>query len=135
VARLTGDGEVLAGCSATSGRSRGSRLCSARRLWCPELFWPRAQVRELVGGEKLGLNMTVEFDPVSRGAPRKVSEVVGERNLGMAHLEVRSTCGGGWPKSGEVDLVTPLLLQEQKHGHGIICIHISLSMLHLECIH
>jgi hypothetical protein len=49
---------------------------------------------------------------VSRGAPRKVSEVVAARNLGMAHLEVRSTCGGGRPKSVEVDLVTPLVLQE-----------------------
>jgi hypothetical protein len=73
-------------------------------LWWPELFWPRAQAGELVGGEKLGLNTTVEFDPVSRGASRKVSEVVGARNLGMAHLVVRSTCGGGWPKSGEDNL-------------------------------
>jgi hypothetical protein len=41
---------------------------------------------------------------VSRGASWKVIEVVGARNLGMAHLVVRSTCGGGRPKSGEVDL-------------------------------
>jgi hypothetical protein len=25
----------------------------------------------------------------------------------MAHLEIQSTCGGGWPKSGEVDLTVP----------------------------
>jgi transposase InsO family protein len=31
--------------------------------------------------------------------------------------------------------VTPLVLQELKLGHGIICIDISLCMLHLECIH
>jgi hypothetical protein len=40
---------------------------------------------------------------VSWGAPWKVKEVVGARNLRMAHLEVRSTCGGGRPKFGEVD--------------------------------
>jgi hypothetical protein len=56
VAWLIGDSEVLAGWSATSGRSRGSRLCLAHRMWWPELFWPRAQERELIGGEKLGLN-------------------------------------------------------------------------------
>jgi hypothetical protein len=91
VARLTGDSEVLVRWSAPSGRSRGSRRWSACRLWWPELFWPRAQARELVGGEKLDLNTEVEFDPVSQGAPQKVSEVVGAWNLGMAHLEVRST--------------------------------------------
>jgi hypothetical protein len=26
----------------------------------------------------------------------------------MAHLVVRSTCCGGWPKSGEVDLTVPV---------------------------
>jgi hypothetical protein len=31
--------------------------------------------------------------------------------------------------------VTPLVLQELKLGHDIICIDISLYMLHLECIH
>jgi hypothetical protein len=31
--------------------------------------------------------------------------------------------------------VTPLVLLELKLGHGIICIGISLCMLHLECIH
>jgi hypothetical protein len=68
------------------------------------LFWPRAQAGELIGGEKLGLYTAVEFDPVSRRVSRKISEVVGARNLGMAHLAVRSTCGGRRPKSGEVDL-------------------------------
>jgi hypothetical protein len=37
-------------------------------------------------------------------------------------------------KVGAAD-VTPLVLQELKLGHGIICIDISLCMLHLECIH
>jgi hypothetical protein len=104
VARLTGDGKVPVGWSATSGRSRGSRRWSARRLWWSELFWPRAQAGKLVGGEKLRLYTVVEFDPVSRGASRKVSEVMGARNLGMAHLVVWCTCGGGRSKSGEVDL-------------------------------
>jgi hypothetical protein len=40
------------------------------------------------------LNTVVEFDLVSQGASRKVSEVVGAWTLGMAHLVVRSTCGG-----------------------------------------
>jgi hypothetical protein len=31
--------------------------------------------------------------------------------------------------------VTPLVLQELKIWHNIICINISLCMLHLECIH
>jgi hypothetical protein len=31
--------------------------------------------------------------------------------------------------------VTPLVLQELKLGHDIICIDISLCMLYLECIH
>jgi hypothetical protein len=31
--------------------------------------------------------------------------------------------------------VTPLVLQELKLGHDIICIDISLCMLHLECVH
>jgi hypothetical protein len=59
---------------------------------------------ELVGGEKLSLYTTVEFDPVSWEASQKVSEVMGARNLGMAHIVVRSTCGGVRAKSGEVDL-------------------------------
>jgi hypothetical protein len=88
-------------------RSRGSRQWSAHRLWWSELFRPRAQTGELVGGEKLGLNTAVELDPLSRGAPRKVSEVVGARNLGMAHLEVRSTCDSGRLNSGEDDLTVP----------------------------
>jgi hypothetical protein len=41
------------------------------------------------------------------GASRKVTEVMVAKNLGMAHLVVRSTCGGGRPKSGEVDLTVP----------------------------
>jgi hypothetical protein len=90
-----------------SRRSRGSRRWSARCLWWLELVWPRAQAGELIGGEKLGLNTAVWFDLVSRGAPQKVSEVVGARNLGMAHLVARSTCGGGRPKSGEVALTVP----------------------------
>jgi hypothetical protein len=32
-------------------------------------------------------------------------------------------------------VVTPLVLQELKLGYDIICIDISLCMLHLECIH
>jgi hypothetical protein len=32
-------------------------------------------------------------------------------------------------------IVTPLVLQELKLGHNIICIDISLCMLHLGCIH
>jgi hypothetical protein len=31
--------------------------------------------------------------------------------------------------------VTPLELQELKLGYGIICIDMSLCLLHLECIH
>jgi hypothetical protein len=31
--------------------------------------------------------------------------------------------------------VTPLVLQELKFGHDIICMDISLCLLHLECIH
>jgi Ser/Thr protein kinase RdoA (MazF antagonist) len=80
----------------------------ARRLWWPELFWPRALAGELVGGEKLSLNTALQFDPVSRGASQKVSEVVGARSLGMSHLVVRSTCGGGRPKSSEADLTVPV---------------------------
>jgi hypothetical protein len=38
-------------------------------------------------------------------------------------------------RGAEAYLVTPLVLQELKLGHGIICIDISLFMLHLECIH
>jgi hypothetical protein len=68
VVRLTVDGKVPVGWSATSGRSRGSRRWSAHRLWWPELFWLCAQAGELVHGEKLGLYTAVEFDPVSRGA-------------------------------------------------------------------
>jgi hypothetical protein len=108
VAWLTGDGEVPVGWSATSGWSRGSRRWSARRMWWPELFWPHAQAVELVGGEKLDLNTVVEFDPVSQGASQNVSEVVGAWNLGMAHLVVRSTCGGARPKSSEVDLTVSM---------------------------
>ena len=90
-----------------SRRSRGSRRWSAHRMWWPELFWPRAQAGELIGGEKLGLYTAVEFDPVSRRVSRKISEVVGARNLGMAHLVVRSTCDDRRPMSGEGDLTVP----------------------------
>jgi hypothetical protein len=33
------------------------------------------------------------------------------------------------------ELVTPLVLLEQKLDHGIICIDMSLCLLYLECIH
>jgi hypothetical protein len=45
-----------------------------------------------------------------------------------------------WARSGHMAWhmttldVTPLELQELKLGHGVICIDISLCMLHLECI-
>jgi hypothetical protein len=44
---------------------------------------------------------------VSQGASRKVSGVVGARNLRMAHLVDWSTCDGGRPKSSEDDLTVP----------------------------
>jgi hypothetical protein len=57
---------------------------------------------------------------VSRGASQKVSEVVGARNLRMAHLVARSTCGGGWLKPGEDDLT---LLTVQSLGSSLERLH------------
>jgi hypothetical protein len=69
-----------------------------------------------------------------------------ESHLGQGEVErggregEGSCCAGkekwerGWRVHGAGG-VTPLVLQELKLVHSIICIDISLCMLHLECIH
>jgi hypothetical protein len=47
-----------------------------------------------------------------------------------------SFCKGYIVKPCQLTLVvTPLVLPELKFEHGIICIDMSLSLLHLECIY
>jgi hypothetical protein len=52
------------------------------------------------------------------------------RELASAESSLRSSLSLRW-----LTFVTPLVLQELKLWHDIICIGISLCMLHLECIH
>jgi hypothetical protein len=70
--------------------------------------WPCAQAVRLVGGACSGLLTAVESNQSARGASWEVGDAVGARNWRMAYRVVRSTRGGGWSKSGEVVLASPV---------------------------
>jgi hypothetical protein len=74
----------------------------------PELVGPRAQAGKLVGDGDSGLTTATSFNLVSWGAPQEAREVVGASNWKMIYLVARSTCSGGWPKSGEGDPAAPV---------------------------
>jgi hypothetical protein len=66
-----------------------------------------------------------KFIQLSRYA---LEEVVGDESKQEQFLE-------GLIGPLQYQLVTPVVLPELKLGHGIICIDMSLCLLHLECIH
>jgi hypothetical protein len=70
--------------------------------------WPRAQAVGLAGGACSGLLTVVESNQSAWGASWEISDAVSARNWRMAHRVTRSTHGGGWPKSGEVALASPV---------------------------
>jgi hypothetical protein len=62
----------------------------------------------LAGGACSGLLTAVELNQSAWGASWEVNDAVGARNWRMAHSVIRSTRGGGWSKSGEVALASPV---------------------------
>jgi hypothetical protein len=45
---------------------------------------------------------------MAQGASRDAKDAIGTRNRRMAYCGARSTCDGGWLKSGDVDSVSPV---------------------------
>jgi hypothetical protein len=44
---------------------------------------------------------------MAKGASRDAKDAIGTRNRRMAYRGARSTCDGGWLKSGDVNLASP----------------------------
>jgi hypothetical protein len=50
-----------------------------------------------------GLLTAVGFNQMAQGASWDAKDAIGTRNQRMAYRGARSTCDGGWLKSGDVD--------------------------------
>lgn len=92
---LTDGGSFLVEWSARLRASQGShRWPTHRRRW-PELPGPRVQAAAVDDGSNSGQLMTVELNPMARGASLDVGEVVGVSNRTVGLRVALATFVGG----------------------------------------
>jgi hypothetical protein len=99
---LTGVSRFLMKGWARMGSLWRSRRGRGRRLWCPELVWPRIQASELAGVICIGHTTTVELNQTAQGGSPGGRECMLARNQRKEGWITWTEGTGRRDKSGKV---------------------------------